>query len=76
MAGSTISSSTDYEEQPAAKGKFSLENILGDGHESLVCSEAESAGADGWDEESTKEPAAEGYCIECEGRLSLYSICR
>ena len=45
----------------AANGKFSLENILGNDHENIVHS------AEGWDEETTEKPPAEGYCIECEG---------
>jgi hypothetical protein len=50
------------------KDGFSLENILGDNHEFIEYpGHEESTPANGWDEESTKEPAAEGFCIECEG---------
>lgn len=55
----------------ASKGTFSLENILGEGHELVehpgLADNAASAGGSGWDEESTEKVAAEGFCIECEG---------
>lgn len=55
---------------------FSLENILGDNHDTLEHPglkqqelDAPTTAAEGWDEESVNRPAAEGFCVECEGEL-------
>lgn len=47
---------------------FSLENILSN-HDDLEHPKyrEEDKPTGGWDEDSTEKPAAEGYCIECEG---------
>jgi len=53
---------------------FSLENILGNNHDELEHPglkqqelDAHATAAKGWDEESANRPAAEGFCVECEG---------
>lgn len=53
---------------------FSLENILGDNHDTLEHPglkqqelDASTTAAEGWDEESANRPTAEGFCVECEG---------
>lgn len=50
-------------------GAFSLENILGENHDEIekAPTDRPDAAAEGWDEEDTEKPLAEGYCIECEG---------
>lgn len=59
---------------------FSLENILGDNHDTLEHpglkqQELDAATtAEGWDEESANRPTAEGFCVECEGEWE--STCR
>jgi hypothetical protein len=52
---------------------FSLENILGDEHESIehTTINGELPAPTGWDEETTESSATEGFCIECEGMSSL-----
>lgn len=40
---------------------FTLENILSENHENI-----EPTHAEGWDEETTEKPIAEGFCTECE----------
>lgn len=54
----------------AASGSatFSLENILSN-HDDLEHPKyrEEDKPAGGWDEDTAEKPAAEGYCIECEG---------
>jgi len=67
MGGTSLPSHADSEDQPIKKSKFSLENILGDNNEVLEFVEVEGIPADGWDENATKQPVAEGFCIECEG---------
>jgi len=53
----------------STNGAFSLENILGENHDSIEDTGAANAGpaAAGWDEEETEKPLVEGYCVECEG---------
>ncbi|KDQ29697.1 hypothetical protein PLEOSDRAFT_1055696 [Pleurotus ostreatus PC15] len=46
--------------------KFSLENILGENHETIEHPSANGNPSGGWDEEATEKPVAEGYCVECE----------
>jgi hypothetical protein len=49
---------------------FSLENILGDNHESVEHHGAVTTDApgEGWDEEVLEDAAVpEGFCVECEG---------
>ncbi|KAL4264334.1 Protein of unknown function DUF2009 [Pleurotus pulmonarius] len=46
--------------------KFSLENILGENHETIQHPGANGNPLGGWDEEATEKPVAEGYCVECE----------
>ena len=53
------------------KVSFTLENILGDGTESIEHPGAKDPPAAGWDEESAEKPVAEGFCIECEGQFVL-----
>ncbi|KAG7097356.1 hypothetical protein E1B28_004707 [Marasmius oreades] len=51
------------------KASFSLENILGNDHESIEHPGAVNGSgsvASGWDEEQTKRPISDGYCVECE----------
>jgi hypothetical protein len=52
---------------------FSLENILGN-HENLEHPKyrEEDKPLGGWDEEFIEKPAAEGFCIECEGGLPFF----
>lgn len=50
--------------------KFSLENILGENHETIEHPSANGSPSGGWDEEATEKPVAEGYCVECEGALA------
>lgn len=61
------------------KDVFSLENILGQDHESLEHPGLNGQVGTGWDEEVKETTAAEGYCIECEGKsfvcLPSGSIC-
>lgn len=68
---STSELSTDTENP--ANGAFSLENILGASHETLEHPKfrEEDKPAGGWDEESAELPAAEGFCVECEGSISF-----
>lgn len=51
--------------------KFSLENILGENHELLEHPGTNGAPVGGWDEESPEKPVAEGFCVECEGQLTV-----
>jgi hypothetical protein len=67
--------SAENDQEPAeSSGTFSLENILGANHEILEHPglkqqelDAPTTAAEGWDEESANRPAAEGFCVECEG---------
>ena len=55
-----------------SKPTFSLENILGQDHESIEhpsATDEPQTAAEGWDEEAAQEHAAQGFCIECEGAL-------
>jgi len=52
----------------STSGTFSLENILGENHESLEHPGIEGVPAGGWDEEVPEKPVIEGFCIECEGQ--------
>ncbi|EGO02108.1 hypothetical protein SERLA73DRAFT_104408 [Serpula lacrymans var. lacrymans S7.3] len=49
---------------------FSLENILGENHESLehpgLKQQEGITPLGGWDEESAEKPVQEGFCVECE----------
>lgn len=72
MVGNASSNNvaTDNDASGAA---FSLENILGDKHDTLEHPglkqqelDAQTT-AEGWDEESANRPIAEGFCVECEG---------
>ncbi|KAK7470303.1 hypothetical protein VKT23_001734 [Stygiomarasmius scandens] len=46
---------------------LSLKGILNGDQEPIDTSEAgDGQAAEGWDEESTEKPVAEGFCIECE----------
>ncbi|KIJ69795.1 hypothetical protein HYDPIDRAFT_77951 [Hydnomerulius pinastri MD-312] len=61
-------------------GTFSLENILGENHETLEHPglkqqelDASSTAAAGWDEESVDRPPAEGFCVECEDQPAQVS---
>jgi hypothetical protein len=65
MASPTLGPSNS---DKSSKGSFSLKNILGD-HENLIREEDTPVG--GWDEEAAEKPAADGFCIECEGRPSF-----
>ncbi|KAF5359032.1 hypothetical protein D9758_004898 [Tetrapyrgos nigripes] len=50
-----------------SKTGLSLKSILNDEHETNDNPDINgSEVAEGWDEESTEKPAAEGFCIECE----------
>lgn len=64
-----MASDSDEKQQ---NGTFSLENILGANHEVLEHPKyrEEDKPPGGWDEEITEKPAAEGYCVECEGQRS------
>jgi hypothetical protein len=54
-------------------GTFSLENILGENHDTVEHPGTEhTQAATGWDEEETEKPLAEGYCVECEGVPQKY----
>ena len=54
-------------------GTFSLENILGENHDTVEHPGTEhTQAATGWDEEETEKPLAEGYCVECEGLSQKY----
>ncbi|KAJ8515796.1 hypothetical protein ONZ45_g6835 [Pleurotus djamor] len=47
--------------------KFSLENILGENHDTIEHPTVKDGPTGGWDEEEASEkPVAEGYCVECE----------
>ncbi|KAF8559438.1 hypothetical protein OG21DRAFT_1402895 [Imleria badia] len=59
---------------------FSLENILGDNHDTLEHPglkqqelDAATTAAEGWDEESASRPTAEGFCVECEDQPAQLS---
>lgn len=61
-------------EPPESGAAFSLENILGDNHDTLEHPglkqkelDGPTEAAEGWDEESANRPTAEGFCVECEG---------
>lgn len=84
MAVHTSSASIEATSSPAEstndKDTFTLENILGSNHDAvehprLKESDADGATnpAEGWDEESVSRPAAEGFCVECEGASSIGS---
>jgi len=52
----------------ATNGKFSLENILSEHHDTVEVPEPRSSTpAGGWDQEDASKTVAQGYCIECEG---------
>jgi hypothetical protein len=76
MAVNTSSASIEPTSQPdeSPSGNFTLENILGTNHEAVEhprLKEKDSGDAtgpgEGWDEESAVRPAADGFCVECEG---------
>jgi hypothetical protein len=76
MALNTSSNSIEPTLQPneSPSGSFTLENILGSNHEAVEhprLKEKDSGDAtgpgEGWDEESAVRPAADGFCVECEG---------
>jgi hypothetical protein len=76
MAVNTSSTSIEPTSQPdeSPSGNFTLENILGTNHEDVEhprLKEKDSGDAtgpgEGWDEESAVRPAADGFCVECEG---------
>lgn len=77
MVGNVPSNNVAVESaaKPTESGAaFSLENILGDNHDTLEHPglkqqelDAATTAAEGWDEESANRPAVEGFCVECEG---------
>jgi len=84
MAVNTSSASIEATSQPVEsksdRDTFTLENILGSNHEAVEHprlkendSDSATRRAEGWDEESIDLPTAEGFCIECEGVLSIES---
>ncbi|KAH7923662.1 hypothetical protein BV22DRAFT_1036079 [Leucogyrophana mollusca] len=74
MAESDVSVAIDDGEKPTQSqsgSTFSLQNILGENHESLEHpglkqQELDFPAGEGWDEEDANKPAAEGFCVECE----------
>lgn len=78
MAGNAPANSVATEndaKSPESGVAFSLDNILGDNHDKLEHPglkqqelDALATAAEGWDEESANRPAAEGFCVECEGK--------
>ena len=74
MVAASLSSESSGSKEHLERGEdgaFSLENILGDDHESLKHPGVLDGPALGWDEESQEEPAPEGFCVECEGHSEL-----
>jgi hypothetical protein len=82
MAINTSSASVETTSQPAESKNdhdtFTLENILGSNHEAVEHPrlkendlDGATGPAEGWDEESVSRPAAEGFCVECEGVLFI-----
>ncbi|KAF8897763.1 hypothetical protein BD779DRAFT_1492379 [Infundibulicybe gibba] len=61
MEGSSISMA----DATNTNGAFSLENILGENHETIEHPGIKTPPA-GWDEDIPEKPVTEGFCIECE----------
>ncbi|KAH7909741.1 hypothetical protein BJ138DRAFT_1066538 [Hygrophoropsis aurantiaca] len=72
MSETAPSDGVENAAKPAqSSNDFSLQNILGQNHESiehprLKQEELDPSTAQGWDEEDANRPAAEGFCVECE----------
>lgn len=60
-------------EKPSS-GTFSLENILGENHDNLEHPRFRDEDCTEEDSETAAQPAAEGYCIECEGWFIFLSV--
>ena len=57
----------------AANGAFSLENILGENHDAvqdLATRDAPTTRSDDEGEDIERSVIIEGYCVECEGKIS------
>jgi len=61
---------------PPNSGAFSLENILGENPDAVEHPGVleHQASATGWDQEETERPVLEGFCVECEGTLSILNL--
>jgi hypothetical protein len=74
VPSNNVATESDAQLPTDSGATFSLENILGDNHDTLEHPglkqqelDAPATTAEGWDEESANRPTAEGFCVECEG---------